>query len=162
MTCVHHTLPVPILGSSCTNLLLPLDHLYLLHVPPTSNVLIVTSIFILFSQSHPSSIQSLPLPPTQTITPPPLPTTSPPQTQEDKNAIYEARYPQDLSGLSVADVSRLLRYLGLKDYVEKFENELIDGTMLTTLDRESLQSLNVQQFHCNKLLRFIGGWRPNV
>ena len=117
-------------------------------------------------QINRSTIQSLPLPPTpsETIIPsPPLPTTSPPQT-EDRNAIYEAisRYPQDLSGLTVADVSKLLRYLGMKDYVETFANELIDGEMLTTLDQNSLQSLNVQSFHCNKLLRFIGGWRPNV
>jgi hypothetical protein len=47
-------------------------------------------------------------------------------------------------------------------YVETFENELIDGTMLMTLDQESLESLDVQIFHCKKLLRFIGGWRPNV
>ena len=118
---------------------------------------------ILFLQK--SSIQSIPLPapppPTQTRIPPPLPTSPPPQ---DKQAIYEAisRYPQDLSTLTVADVKRLLRYLGMGAYVETFENELIDGTMLMTLDQESLESLDVQIFHCKKLLRFIGGWRPNV
>ncbi|XP_046858183.1 uncharacterized protein LOC124451613 [Xenia sp. Carnegie-2017] len=84
--------------------------------------------------------------------------------ENDREAIYEAisRYPRDLSSLSVTDVSRLMTYLGLKDYVETFENELIDGSMLITMDKESLEFLNVKTFHCKKLLRFIGGWRPNV
>ncbi|XP_046858002.1 uncharacterized protein LOC124451431 [Xenia sp. Carnegie-2017] len=84
--------------------------------------------------------------------------------ENDKEAIYEAisRYPQDLSSLSVADVSRLLKYLGLKDYVETFENEMIDGSMLMTMDAKSLEFLNVNSFYCNKLLRFIGGWRPYI
>ncbi|CAB4022340.1 GRB2-associated and regulator of MAPK -like [Paramuricea clavata] len=59
-------------------------------------------------------------------------------------------------------VKRLLRYLGMSAFVETLENELIDGTMLMTLDQESLESLNVQTFHSKKLLRFIGGWRPDV
>jgi hypothetical protein len=92
-----------------------------------------------------------------------LPSALPPET-EDRQAIYEAisRYPQDLSGLGVADVSRLLRYLRLADYAETFENEFIDGSMLASLDQQSLQSLNLKPFHCKKLLDFINGWRPKV
>jgi hypothetical protein len=106
------------------------------------------------------AIQSIPLP----STPQTLPIKSPPQTKEDKEAIYEAisRFPQDLSGLGVADVSRLLGHLNLSDYVQTFENELIDGTMLVSMDQESLESLGVKQFHCKKLLDFIGGWRPRA
>ncbi|CAB4022339.1 GRB2-associated and regulator of MAPK [Paramuricea clavata] len=110
------------------------------------------------------SIQSIPLPSPPQTTKPLLPIKPPPQTQEDKQAIYEAisRFPQDLSGLSVADVSRLLGHLNLSDYVQTFENELIDGTMLVSLDQESLESLGVKPFHCKKLTDFIGGWRPRT
>lgn len=84
--------------------------------------------------------------------------------KDDREAIYDAisRYPQDLSSLSVAEVSRLLKYLEMKGNVERFEKEMIDGSMLITMDKESLQSLEVDTFHCNKLLRFIGGWRPKL
>jgi hypothetical protein len=112
------------------------------------------------------SIHSIPLPSTPQTTkpPPPLPIKPPPQTKEDKQAIYEAisRFPQDLLGLGVADVSRLLGHLNLSDYVQTFENELIDGTMLVSLNQESLESLGVKAFHCKKLLDFIGGWRPRA
>ncbi|XP_028412273.1 uncharacterized protein LOC114535088 [Dendronephthya gigantea] len=120
------------------------------------------------SRHAPKSIQDLALPEIpnerQSSTPPPLPSSKPPQTQEDKQAIYEAiaRFPKDISGLSVADVSRLLRYLGMGSYVETFESELVDGDMLSSMDQDALESLNVSSFHVKKMLKFIGGWRPNV
>ena len=46
--------------------------------------------------------------------------------------------------------------------MQTFENELIDGTMLVSMDQESLESLGVKPFHCKKLLDFIGGWRPRA
>ena len=83
---------------------------------------------------------------------------------EDREEIYQAiaRYPADLSGLSVAGVSRLLKDLGMENLVEIFAKELIDGPMLASMDKESLQSLDLSSFHIIKLLRFIGGWRPKV
>ncbi|CAB4030411.1 Hypothetical predicted protein, partial [Paramuricea clavata] len=63
---------------------------------------------------------SLPSTPQTTKPPPPLPIKPPPQTQEDKQAI--SRFPQNLSGLSVADISRLLGHLNLGDYVQTFAN----------------------------------------
>lgn len=116
----------------------------------------------------PRSIQDIALPALpheqKTTIPPPLPTSKPPQSQEDKQAIYEAiaRFPQDISSISVADVSRLLRYLGMGSYVETFESELVDGDMLSSMDQDALESLNVSPFHVKKMLKFIGGWRPNV
>ncbi|XP_028412274.1 uncharacterized protein LOC114535089 [Dendronephthya gigantea] len=84
--------------------------------------------------------------------------------EQEREEIYQtiAKYPLDLSGLNVADVGKLLIYLGMEKYVETFEDEFIDGSMLASLDKESLQSLNVGPFHVKKLLRFIGGWRPRV
>ncbi|CAB4021370.1 GRB2-associated and regulator of MAPK -like [Paramuricea clavata] len=84
-------------------------------------------------------------------------------TPEQKEEIYEAisKYPTDLSSLSITDVSALLNYLGMRNYVETFEAELIDGAMLASMDKESLESLNLIPFHVTKLMKFIGGWRPN-
>ncbi|XP_028412276.1 uncharacterized protein LOC114535092 [Dendronephthya gigantea] len=77
--------------------------------------------------------------------------------------IYQelAKYPLDLSDLGVAGVGRLLRNLGMEMYVERFKAEMIDGKILAELDKENLQSLDVSTFHITKLLKFIGGWRPN-
>jgi hypothetical protein len=96
--------------------------------------------------------------------PPSLPTNiMPVPTPEQKEEIYEAisKYPTDLSSLSITDVSALLNYLGMGKYVETFEAELIDGAMLASMDKESLESLNLIPFHVTKLMKFIGGWRPN-
>jgi hypothetical protein len=81
-----------------------------------------------------------------------------------REEIYEAiaKYPKDLSNLTVTEVSKLMRNIGMGNYAEMFEAELVDGDMLTSMNAESLQSLNVSSFHITKLLKFIGGWRPNV
>lgn len=73
-----------------------------------------------------------------------------------------ARVPQDLSSLTVNDVSALLSNLNMGCYVKKFQNEMIDGNLLKSLDEEELQSLDVSAFHIKKLTRFINGWRPKV
>ncbi|CAB3979612.1 GRB2-associated and regulator of MAPK -like [Paramuricea clavata] len=88
----------------------------------------------------PSSTQLTPFTPGQ---PPSFPTNKMPvPTPEQKEEIYEAisKYPTDLSSLSITDVSALLNYLGMGNYVETFEAELIDGVMLVSMDKESLES----------------------
>ena len=70
--------------------------------------------------------------------------------------------PADLSGLSVPGVSRLLSSLHMQFYANKFQEEQIDGKMLMTLDEAKLCSLDISPFHVAKLMKFIGGWRPNV
>lgn len=71
-----------------------------------------------------------------------------------------ARIPQDLSGLSVSEVSQLLKHLRMECYAERFAEEMIDGKLLKSLQDDELQSLNVSSFHCKKLVKFINGWRP--
>ncbi|XP_028407364.1 uncharacterized protein LOC114529988 [Dendronephthya gigantea] len=85
-------------------------------------------------------------------------------TEQEKEEIYEAiaKYPLDLSGLNVEAVGKLLVCLQMEKYVEIFKEEMIDGRMLSDMDKESLQSLNVSPFHVKKLLNFIGGWRPKL
>ncbi|XP_028407352.1 uncharacterized protein LOC114529975 [Dendronephthya gigantea] len=85
-----------------------------------------------------------------------------PESKNEGNYLAIAEYPLDLSNLKVADVGRLLEYLGMKKHVEIFRKEMVDGSMLACMDRESLHSLDVDPFHAKKLLRFIGGWRPKM
>ena len=80
---------------------------------------------------------------------------------EDPYAVV-AKIPQDLSRLSVNDVSALLSNLNMECYVKTFQDEMVDGNLLKSLDDEALQSLDVSAFHTKKLTRFISGWRPKV
>jgi len=71
--------------------------------------------------------------------------------------------PDDISGLSVLEVSKSLRYIGMKDRVViRFSREQIDGDMLQTLDvkllKEGFPELNA--LDVKKILDFVGGWRP--
>ena len=69
-------------------------------------------------------------------------------------------FPSDLSGLTVNEVGEVLKGLNMGCYVEMFKDEMINGQMLITLDEECLQSLNMNVFHCRKMIKFIDGWRP--
>lgn len=73
-----------------------------------------------------------------------------------------AKVPLDLSGLSVTDVSNILKNLNMAQYSERFENELIDGNLLKQLGKSDLESFHMESFHCKKLLNFIQGWRPQL
>lgn len=71
--------------------------------------------------------------------------------------------PDDISNLSVLEVSKSLRYIGMKDRVIiRFAREQIDGNMLSSLDvkllREGFPELN--SLDIKKILDFVGGWRP--
>ena len=71
--------------------------------------------------------------------------------------------PDDISGLSVHEVSHSLRYIGMKDRVVlRFSNEQIDGSMLCSLDKrllkEGFPELNALEI--KKILDFVRGWRP--
>ena len=85
-------------------------------------------------------------------------------TPEQHEEMYQAiaKYPTDLSKLTVTEVSRLLHNLGMGNYAEMFAAEMVDGDMLSSMNAENLQSLNLSPFHIKKLLKFVGGWRPNV
>ena len=89
-----------------------------------------------------------------------MPVLSPEQHEEMYQAI--AKYPTDLSKLSIIEVGRLLHSLGMGNYAEMFAEEMVDGDMLSSMNAENLQSLNLSPFHVTKLAKFIGGWRPNV
>ena len=73
-----------------------------------------------------------------------------------------ATVPLDLSGLSVTDVSNILKNLNMAQYAERFESELIDGDLLKQLSKPDLETFNMESLHCTKLLKFIQGWRPQL
>mgnify|MGYP000090171677 FL=1 len=71
--------------------------------------------------------------------------------------------PDDISNLSVLEVSKSLRFIGMKDRVViRFSREQIDGNMLQTLDikllKEGFPELNALDI--KKILDFVDGWRP--
>lgn len=71
--------------------------------------------------------------------------------------------PDNIHCLSVQDVSRSLRYIGMKDrVVKRFANEQIDGQMLVSLDwkllKDGFPELNTLEV--KKIIDFINGWRP--
>jgi hypothetical protein len=70
--------------------------------------------------------------------------------------------PKNLSGLSVKDVTKILCVLDLERYASIFEEELIDGAMLESMDEEILKSIGINPFHVKRMIRFINGWRPNI
>ncbi|XP_063402306.1 uncharacterized protein LOC134686560 [Mytilus trossulus] len=71
--------------------------------------------------------------------------------------------PNDLVGLTVNEVSKSMRYIGMKDRVViRLANEQIDGNLLCSLDkkllREGFPELNALEI--KKIVDFINGWRP--
>lgn len=73
----------------------------------------------------------------------------------------EFKVPDDLSQLTVREVSDLLRHFHFGEFVEVFAENLVDGGLLVSLDEEDLKSLGMNSFHCKKIKKIIfDGWRP--
>ena len=78
-------------------------------------------------------------------------------------AVLPQAFPDDLRCLSVQGVGECLRMLNMKEHIERFERELIDGELFVTLDEVSFPFLGVNNiFQQRKLVKFINGWRPNT
>lgn len=72
--------------------------------------------------------------------------------------------PSSLAGLSIEEVSRSLRFIGLPDEVASlFVSEKIDGNLLLQLSEEILsEDFQLSKLQLKKLLQFINGWRPKI
>ena len=72
--------------------------------------------------------------------------------------------PADLSGLSVEEVSKSLRFIGLsEDVIVFFVTEKIDGNLLVQLTEEILsEDFKLSKLQVKKILQFINGWRPKI
>ena len=74
---------------------------------------------------------------------------------------FDVPIPKDLASLSVQGVGRVLASLNMACYINKFQEEQIDGEILMELDEGELKSLDLKPFHVVKLVKVISGWRPN-
>lgn len=72
--------------------------------------------------------------------------------------------PHNLSGLSIEEVSRSLRFIGLPDDIlSLFAKEKIDGNLLLQLTEEILsEDFKLSKLQVKKLMQFINGWRPKI
>lgn len=72
--------------------------------------------------------------------------------------------PNNLSGLSIEEVSKSLRFIGLSDdVVSLFVREKIDGNLLMQLTEEILsEDFKLSKLQVKKLMQFINGWRPKM
>ncbi|XP_061481887.1 GRB2-associated and regulator of MAPK protein 2 [Rhineura floridana] len=72
--------------------------------------------------------------------------------------------PADLSALSLEEVSRCLRFIGLsEDVVSFFARERIDGSILVQLTEEILlEDFHLTKLQVKKIMQFIKGWRPKI
>ncbi|XP_073535314.1 GRB2-associated and regulator of MAPK protein 1 isoform X2 [Phyllobates terribilis] len=72
--------------------------------------------------------------------------------------------PSDLSELSIEEVSKSLRFIGLsEDVVSFFVSEKIDGNLLVQLTEEILsEDFKLSKLQVKKLMQFINGWRPKM
>lgn len=70
--------------------------------------------------------------------------------------------PDDLSQMSISEVSQFLRHFGFEKFVKVFADNDVDGDLLANLNEEELKALGLNAFQCKKISRLIGGWRPRV
>lgn len=107
----------------------------------------------------------------QSLSCPVLPprTSKTPSTASDSSPTSSASAPRwqppaSLAGLSIEEVSRSLRFIGLPDEVaQRFVAEKIDGSLLLQLSEEILaEDFRLSKLQVKKLMQFIGGWRPKI
>ena len=70
--------------------------------------------------------------------------------------------PDDLSQLSIGEVSKFLKKVHLENSVDVFAENDVDGQMLVIMTAEDLRDLGMNAFQCKKLLKLISGWRPRL
>ncbi|XP_029420317.1 GRB2-associated and regulator of MAPK protein 2 isoform X2 [Nannospalax galili] len=72
--------------------------------------------------------------------------------------------PADLSALSLEEVSRSLRFIGLsEDVVSFFARERIDGSIFVQLSEDILaDDFHLTKLQIKKIMQFIKGWRPKI
>lgn len=71
--------------------------------------------------------------------------------------------PNNLECLTVAEVSKCMRYIGMKDRVViRLANEQVDGELLCSLDKKLLKEgfPELNSLEIKKIIDFIHGWRP--
>lgn len=72
--------------------------------------------------------------------------------------------PLTLAGISIEEVSKSLRFIGMPDdIISLFVSEKIDGNLLLQLTEEILSDdFKLSKLQVKKLMQFINGWRPKI
>ncbi|XP_041824470.1 GRB2-associated and regulator of MAPK protein 1 isoform X2 [Melanotaenia boesemani] len=72
--------------------------------------------------------------------------------------------PSSLAGVSIEEVYKSLKFLGLPDeIVSLFVSEKIDGNLLLQLTEEILsEDFKLSKLQVKKVMQFINGWRPKI
>uniref|UniRef100_A0A3B4AM40 CABIT domain-containing protein n=1 Tax=Periophthalmus magnuspinnatus TaxID=409849 RepID=A0A3B4AM40_9GOBI len=80
------------------------------------------------------------------------------------NATSQWQPPSSLAGLSIEEVSKSLKFIGLPDdIVSLFVSEKIDGNLLLQLTEEILsEDFKLSKLQVKKLMQFMNGWRPKI
>ncbi|XP_013863293.1 GRB2-associated and regulator of MAPK protein 1 [Austrofundulus limnaeus] len=93
-------------------------------------------------------------------------TPSPPPDSTSPSASPPAEWqpPLNLAGVSIEEVSKSLKFIGLpEDIVGLFVSEKIDGNLLLQLTEEILsEDFRLSKLQVKKLVQFINGWRPRI
>ncbi|XP_034021327.1 GRB2-associated and regulator of MAPK protein 1 [Thalassophryne amazonica] len=89
---------------------------------------------------------------------------SPTANYPSLSATAQWQPPSSLGGLSIEEVSKSLRFIGLSDdAVSLFVAEKIDGNLLLQLTEEILsEDFKLSKLQLKKLMQFINGWRPKI
>lgn len=93
---------------------------------------------------------------------PPMRLEGPPASPREGAASWQP--PADLSALSLEEVSRSLRFIGLsEDVVSFFARERIDGSIFVQLSEDILaDDFHLTKLQVKKIMQFIKGWRPKI
>ncbi|XP_077862254.1 uncharacterized protein LOC144343711 [Saccoglossus kowalevskii] len=92
----------------------------------------------------------------------PLPARKPESATQNATS-SKTTFPDNLHGISVAEVCECLESLQMSQYVKTFKENTIDGDILCSLDTSLLTGdLGMSAFHALKLNKFISGWRPKI
>lgn len=78
------------------------------------------------------------------------------QNEKEKQFVV----PDDLSQMSIREVSQFLRHYSFENFVELFAENEVDGDLLVNLTEEELKALGLNAFQCKKISRLVNGWRP--
>ncbi|XP_031557515.1 uncharacterized protein LOC116294122 [Actinia tenebrosa] len=82
---------------------------------------------------------------------------------ENPKGKLNIEYPHNIQSWSIRDVGEVLRFCHLDMYVEIFKRETIDGSLLSSLNADALQSLGIQNpLHIQKILKITNGWLPKT
>ncbi len=71
--------------------------------------------------------------------------------------------PEDISELTVEDLSQCLCMLNMAEHVQAFADKLVDGDLLKDLNAEDIkEEFGITGLNAKKLAKFVKGWRPKM